>query len=311
MEGISNLEKKVGVVFNSLKKNFEYFEILLVDNHVGWDPAVIEKVCSSYPNLRCIYLSRRCAREIFYNVILENSLGDYVVVFDPDVYSEDIIKISVSTILGGYDMVLVDSKKALSKGLLNKFVFDAVNFSLRKILNIDFRPQRTFNGAFGRSAVNSIIRVRNKKKFLKYSDYFVGLNMKIISLPINRRHKIDKIDPMAMIFSGLDVLITNSQLPLRLASLFGLSASLLSFLFLIYVLAVSLIKKRIVEGWITTSVVTGSLFLIMFLILTILSEYISRILSETKDEPLYFITKEFTSSVKRRNNKKKVNVVGK
>jgi len=38
------------------------------------------------------------------------------------------------------------------------------------------------------------------------------------------------------------------------------------------------------------------LFLFLFLILTVLSEYVARLLEETKDRPLYFLESESYSS---------------
>lgn len=304
-------ENNIEILFRSLKKNFEYFEILIIDNHTGLNKNSIENICSSYPNIRCISLSRHVARETFYNALLENSLGDYVVIFDPSIYNTDVVTLLINKITEGYDMVMVNAKRPIKKGTIEKITFLGMNTIFKKVLGIEFRPQTRFNGVLGRAAVNSIIKVKNKKKFLRYSDYFIGLNMQTVPFPIIRKSLDYKVDSKEMVLSGIDVLISNSQFPLRMATLFGLGASFLSFLFLVYVIAVSLIKKRIIEGWITTSFVTGSLFLVLFLILTILSEYISRILSETKNEPLYFISKEIASITSRRKNRKNINVIKK
>jgi hypothetical protein len=84
---------------------------------------------------------------------------------------------------------------------------------------------------------------------------------------------------------------------LRFASLLGLVASAANVVYLFYILVVSLIKQRIAEGWITTSLTHTTMFLMLFLILSILSEYIARILDETKEQPLYFVEFETNSTV--------------
>jgi dolichol-phosphate mannosyltransferase len=50
------------------------------------------------------------------------------------------------------------------------------------------------------------------------------------------------------------------------------------------------------------------MFLLLFLILTIVSEYIARILDETKDQPLYFVESETNSAISS-TNKERLNVV--
>jgi dolichol-phosphate mannosyltransferase len=63
------------------------------------------------------------------------------------------------------------------------------------------------------------------------------------------------------------------------------------------VLTLTLVKKKIAEGWVTTNLMTSAMFFLLFFIITILSEYVARILEETKDRPLYFIEYETNSSV--------------
>jgi hypothetical protein len=50
------------------------------------------------------------------------------------------------------------------------------------------------------------------------------------------------------------------------------------------------------------------MFLMLFLILSVLSEYIARILDETKEQPLYFVEYETTSTVSS-FDKERLNIV--
>ena len=109
-------------------------------------------------------------------------------------------------------------------------------------------------------------------------------------------------------FAISDILVSNSAVPLRFASLLGVLASLGNLSYLVYILVVSLLKSHLAEGWLTTSLTNTTMFLAMFLILTIVSEYIARILDETKDQPLYFVESE-TNSVVSSTNEERLNVV--
>ena len=55
--------------------------------------------------------------------------------------------------------------------------------------------------------------------------------------------------------------------------------------------------NAIVEGWSSTMVFISLMFSVLFMFLSIISEYISRILIETKNRPLYYIREEHNSSV--------------
>jgi len=104
------------------------------------------------------------------------------------------------------------------------------------------------------------------------------------------------------------MITANSAIPLRLAALVGLFASFLNLLYFGYIFIVTLVNERLVEGWLTSSVMNTTMFFFVFLILTVLSEYIAHILEETRDQPLYFIKYE-TSSTTSIYTDEKLNVV--
>jgi hypothetical protein len=104
-------------------------------------------------------------------------------------------------------------------------------------------------------------------------------------------------DLLRQLRTASGILVSNSAAPLRFASLLGLLASLANIGYLFYILVVTLVKKKLAEGWLTTSISQTIMFLMLFLIMSILSEYIARILDETKEQPLYFVEYETQSTV--------------
>ena len=96
---------------------------------------------------------------------------------------------------------------------------------------------------------------------------------------------------------GVSLIVTNSTRPLRYVALLGLLASLLNALYLVYVLVIALFKAHVAEGWITQSASVSGMFLFLFLILSVLAEYVGRLLEESRDRPLYFVAEERQSSV--------------
>ena len=79
--------------------------------------------------------------------------------------------------------------------------------------------------------------------------------------------------------------------------LFRSLASVINLAYLVYVVAVTIVKRQIAEGWISTSLMTGTMFLLLFLVLTILSEYVARLTEEVQERPLYFVEFESSSAV--------------
>jgi len=68
----------------------------------------------------------------------------------------------------------------------------------------------------------------------------------------------------------------------------------INLLYVVYVIAVNLFKQRVAEGWTTISLQHAVMFAFLFAILSVLCEYVGRLLTETRDRPLYFVAEERT-----------------
>nr|WP_041756886.1 glycosyltransferase family 2 protein [Bradyrhizobium sp. ORS 278] len=97
-----------------------------------------------------------------------------------------------------------------------------------------------------------------------------------------------------MIHAFYDVVMSFSQMPARLLTFIGLATSALSGAALIYLVGIWLLSE-VQPGW-TGIMATMTLFFgILFLMLGVISEYLYRILLETKNRPLYFVAQSVGS----------------
>ncbi len=87
------------------------------------------------------------------------------------------------------------------------------------------------------------------------------------------------------------------SLLVRMVGWIALGASFLNLVYIGYVFAVRIFKTRVAEGWMTLSLQNAGMFLLLFLILAVVTEYVGRILDETRERPLYYIAEEANSSV--------------
>ncbi|MEK7539953.1 MAG: glycosyltransferase [Patescibacteria group bacterium] len=296
---------------NLLSQSFRYFEILVVDNgSVDQSVETVKQLQLRIPNIRLLVLSRKYDQEIAFAAALDNSVGDYVVLmdiqFDPPALMPELLAKAQS----GFDIVIAE-RNDRSDNTWTEKIF--ARFFYRIYGNISgfyFSPNASYFRVLSRRAVNSIIKIKNKSRYLKYFNALVGFTQTYVKY--DRVYKKDakqtKVGFVRSLVKASDVIVSNTVMPLRLVSLLGVVASFLSLLFLIYVFVVSLIKDKVAEGWISSSVMNASMFFLVFLFLTVISEYISRILIESKDQPLYFIADEYNSKVLQ-TSQEKINVV--
>ena len=294
------IEGFIDEVHEVLSGSYQFYELLLIDNGSSDGTSEqIQDIQERLPNIRLIRLSRTYQKEIALAAALDNSIGDYVVIMEVHNDPPSMIPILVNRAVQGFDVVVGKPEGSEKIPLLERWITDLIYRVASKALGYRIGSEMSYSRALSRRAVNSLTRIKSKGRYLRFFSASIGFGQSQVSYrPIRRSgQQAHQRTLVNSILSAIDLLISNSAIPLRMASLVGLAASFLSLLYLGYIFVVTLVKDRIAEGWITTSVTSTTMFLLLFLILTVLSEYIARILEETKDRPLYFVEYETSSSV--------------
>lgn len=286
------------------------YEILVVDNN-SLDNTIqeIRKVGKTIPYIRTLRLSKQYDKEIALTAGLDNCIGDYAVLFNIYLDPPIMLQVLVNKLLEDYDVVIGRPSKDIVKyGFLSRLF---LKFTA-KISTHGFYYSQDYLIALNRKAINSITRTRRKSRNFSYINYLIGF--KKCTVPYKPlkvfRHKLEKESFPKLFLNVVDIIISNSFRPIRMFSFLGM---LFSLLFIIYIFIIVLLEvvfgKRIApQGWISVATVLGTMFFLLFSLLTLISEYIIRIMNESRNEPLYFIADEIDKSVILRK-KRMVNVV--
>ena len=104
-----------------------------------------------------------------------------------------------------------------------------------------------------------------------------------------------KYNMRKLISLSLDSIIGFSSRPLRLMSVLSVFVSCLMMLYAGFILVQKLFShQQLADGLASVIFLIAGLFSLLFLFLAVISEYISRILVETKNRPLYTIESHIT-----------------
>jgi len=294
----ADFEARLEALETSLRRDFEYFEILLVDN-ACW-PLMADRADAwlrRFPNLRRLRLSRYYSTEIAITAALDHSIGDYVVIMDLRTDSPDLIAKFAALGATGYDAVIA-LPVARKESLLERLVVRRTYALVSRILRFELYPEDSYFRVFSRRLVNSIVKIRSKSRYLGSLNSVAGFqHCKVSYEPLTASSAGGVHRLVRQLAAASNILVSNSATPLRFAAALGVLASIGNFFYLFYILAVTLVKRRIAEGWLTTSLTQTVMFLILFLIVAIVAEYIVRVLDESKEQPLYFVESEANSTV--------------
>lgn len=292
-----------------LSENCQNYEILIVDNNSDDDTiGKIRGLHRQIPHLKIIRLSKKTTADIAYTAGLDNCIGDYAILLDIRAVSPKIIPSLVDLLIENFDIVIAKSReRTVPKWSLAGLFLSSVE----KLSTHGFSYEPIHLLAVNRKAINSITRIRRKSRNLSYISHAIGFKKVIIEYtPIKGCKKTKAPNFIEILLIVTDIVISNSFKPIRILAAAGMIISMLFLVYVIFVVIAALIFNTFFapKGWVTLASVIGAMFFLLFSLLTLISEYIIRILDESRNEPLYFISDEMDKSVIN-INRDKLNVI--
>lgn len=292
---------------SELQSKFHYFEIVLVD--LSSRDNTLEVVGEQMQKLSCLRLLRlsaRVNREIGMAAALEHCIGDYAVLMNPYLDRPSDVARMVAIAQQGYEVV-VAKRGELTRSDIGRRLFYRIAPSM---LGVELSSSESDFQLMSRKAVASLTKIKNRRRYLKYFNSLLGFKKQVInSVPRDPPLKMPSRNFLVKLQQAIDILISNSATPLRWAAALGVLASFGSLIYLLYALVAALVKNKLAEGWLTTSVVISSMFFCLFIILAVLAEYVARILEESQHRPLYFVEMEAESVIAPPQEQDEINVI--
>lgn len=282
-----------------LQENYTYYELVLVDDgSTDATSAAVNDLLRQVPAVRLIRLSRHFGDEIAICAGLEAVIGDFVVTLMPATDPPRLIPDLVTRVAdsGG---VVVGVKSNLTGPVSVRLGRTLFYWICNRVLGIEVPKHSTHFRALSRAALNALLQIKDKYRYLKVFSTYIGYRHENVLYdpiirPAGRPRERGLIESIELAFN---VMVANSTRLLRLVTWLGVLASGLNLLYMGYIVAIAIFKEDVAEGWITLSAQNAGMFFFLFVILTVLGEYIGRILAESQDRPLYYVMEERNSSV--------------
>lgn len=294
------LETVVRETSQVLEQNYTHHEVILVaDGSDEPTSAAARAITSQVPGVRLIMLSREFGREMSVLAGLESSIGDYVVVLVPETDPPALIPAMVEKCRELDGMVMGVDEKACGRGsAVRRMLKRLFHGYMRRMLHTELMPGCTDFCVLGRRMVNALTEFRESYRQLRLLSATVGYRRAAFPYTLLSRTGRD-IQPgfIQELHQALEMVVAHSRQPLRVVTWLGWMASFLNLMYLGYVVLIYLFKKDVAPGWTSQSFMQGVMFFFLFGLLSILSEYIGRILEESRGRPLYFVTDEMHSPV--------------
>jgi polyisoprenyl-phosphate glycosyltransferase len=275
------------------------FEIVCVDDGSGDDTLAQLLAASRFDRrIKVLELSRNFGKEAALTAGLDAATGDAVIPMDADLQDppELIIEMIERWRLGA-DVVLArradrHTDSIAKRGTANLFYKMHNRVSHVEIPNNvgDFR-------LMNRASVDALKRLPERQRFMKGMFAWIGFRTEVIEYERPARTTgSSKFTGWKLWNFALEGFTSFSSAPLRIWSYVGLSGTLLTLIYLVFIVVRTLIYGIDVPGY--ASLLVSVLFFgsLQLLSIGILGEYIGRIYMESKQRPVYVVRQIYGDS---------------
>jgi dolichol-phosphate mannosyltransferase len=292
-----NEEGNIEILYNQISKvlagyNIEY--IFVDDNSTDKTLEIIENLSMKDIDVKYLSFSRNFGQQSALRAGLEYSTGDCVISMDADLqHPPELLIEMISKWEEGYDIVYT-----IRKDIENVTVFKNITASVfYKLINYLSDIEIKQGSADFRLLDKRIVKILTNDiteyhLFYRGLISWIGYNQTSIEyIPKRRFSGKTKYSVLKMINLAIDGITSFSIKPLKLAILLGLILFILSGIYGLYALGMSVFTDQTVKGW--TSVILSILFVggINMVLLGIIGEYVGKIYIQSKKRP-YFLLKK-------------------
>jgi glycosyltransferase involved in cell wall biosynthesis len=267
------------------------FEIILV-NDASPDDAwnTIAELAQKDKRIKGINLSRNFGQHYAITAGIEHCQGDWVVVMDCDLQDqpEEINKL-YNKAIEGYEIVYaqrIQRKDKWLKRIYSKIFYDVFGY----LTNTSQDPSVANFGIYHRNVIEAIKAMQDYHRYFPTMVQWVGFRHTKISVThASRPGGKTAYSFKKLINLAIDIMLSFSDKPLRLAIKFGFLISSIAIIFGIYNLVRFFSHKIIVPGY--TSLIVSIWFLsgLIIMVLGVVGLYIGKTYDKVKRRPTYII----------------------
>jgi dolichol-phosphate mannosyltransferase len=268
------------------------FELVIVDD--GSKDAtgeVLAAIAADDPRVKVLQLSRNFGHQPALTAGLDHASGDVVVMLDGDLQDPpETIAAMLDRWRGGADVVYAVREERAGETRFKTWTASVFYRVFRKLADIDFEPDAGDFRLMDRRALNALLAMPERNRFLRGMTVWVGFTQTAIRYRRDPRHAgTSKFSLARMLRFSFDAISSFSQAPLQLATLLGFTISVFAIFVAIPLTIVARYTDQFVPGIPSTLVVVLLLGGIQLITVGIIGEYVARIYDEVKRRPLYVV----------------------
>ena len=290
-DGILPFVERVGAILDGVAAE-NGWEILFVDD--GSSDATLAAIVTANladPRVRGLSLSRNFGKEAALSAGLDHARGSAVIPMDVDMQDPpEVLPEMVAKWREGHEMVFGVRRCRTSDGVAKRLTA-GLYYRAHNMVSSDKIPENA--GDFrlmDRKVVDVIRAMPERNRFMKGLFAWAGFRQAAVEYDrVERETGTTKFNCWKLWTLALDGITSASTVPLRIWSYVGALVALFALGYATFLTVSTMIFGNPVPGY--ASIMVSVLFLggVQLISLGVLGEYVGRILTETKQRPLYVV----------------------
>ncbi|MBQ2641433.1 MAG: glycosyltransferase family 2 protein [Lachnospiraceae bacterium] len=279
------------------------FEILLInDGSKDRTLEVMRTLAAEDPAVSYYSFSRNFGKEAAMYAGFCHAQGDYTAVMDADLQDPPDLLPEMVNILrsGDYDSVATRRVSRAGEPPIRSWFARRFYSLINRISEADIVDGARDYRLMKREMVDAILAMGESNRFSK--GIFGWIGFRTYWLPyenVERAAGETKWSFWGLVSYALDGIVNFSQVPLDVASWFGILMTVVSFLTILFIVIRKILFGDPVAGWASTACIITFIGGIQLLCLGIIGKYLATVYSEVKKRPHFIISESNRDDVKR------------
>lgn len=281
---------RVAAVLDSLPQPSEL--IFVDDGSQDRSAEILAGLAARDPRVRVLGFSRNFGHQAALCAGLDHCRGDAVVMIDADLQDPpELIHDFLAKWREGFQVVY-GQRLRVEEGLLKRLVYHLFYRLLRLLANIDIPLDTGDFSLVDRSVVTHLRALPERTRFLRGLRSWIGLRQVGLEYRRHARAQGESKYSLAKLFKlAFDGIFSFSTVPLKLALITGMLASVGGFVGVLVVTWLRLRHQFDLPGWASLAVIVLFLGGVQLFTAGIMGEYVARIYEEVKRRPLYLVAR--------------------
>ena len=295
-EIINEFYRRLKAVLDNDLSGYGYEIIYINDGSKDNSLELLLKLRSNDQNIKIINFSRNFGHQLAVTAGIDSSIGDIVVLIDSDLQDPpELIPKMIEKWNDGFQVVYGQRIKRKGESIFKlataKIFYRMINALSDVKLPVDTGDFRLMD----KQVVDYLKQLREECRYIRGLVTWVGYKQTPIYYERDKRYSGETKYPIRkMIKFATNGLTSFSERPLFFAGYFGLIITLLTFIYVGFLIVEKFVSPHnTITGW--TSLIIAVLFFggVQLMSLGIIGQYIGRIYREIKNRPLYVINGKF------------------